>query len=210
MAHPAQAQSTAGSHTKIDRDWKPQTSFDQEFVVAYPREQVWEMFGRVKEIASCLSGVTLLGEPTADHAKGQIKIKIGPISTEFRGEADIERDVSSFSGRIVGAGSDARSSSATRGMISYQLLPRDDGRSTAVKVTVGYTLTGMLAQFGRSGIVQDVAARLTRAFVQNLETRLGGKTGAEPSAPAGLDAGSLVFGLIAEKIKAFFRRLFGS
>jgi carbon-monoxide dehydrogenase small subunit len=168
------------------------------------------MFGRVKEIASCLPGVTLLGEPTEDHANGQIKIKIGPISTEFRGEADIERDASSFSGRIVGAGSDVRSSSATRGMISYRLLPAGDGQSTAVKVTVGYTLTGMLAQFGRSGIVQDVASRLTRAFVQNLEARLDGKTDAVPATPAGLDAGSLVFGLIAEKIRAFFRRLFGS
>lgn len=209
-ARPVQAQPAAESRTKIDRDWKPQTSFDQEFTVAYPREQVWEAFGRVKEVASCLPGVTLLGEPTADHAKGQIKIKIGPISTEFRGEADIERDASSFSGRIIGAGSDVRSSSATRGMISYRLLPAGDGRSTTVKVTVGYTLTGMLAQFGRSGIVQDVAARLTQAFVQNLEARLGGKTDAAPVTPAGLDAGSLVFGLIAEKIRAFFRRLFGS
>ena len=207
---PTQAQPAAGYRTKIDRDWKPQASFDQEFVVAYPREQVWEMFGRVKEIASCLPGVTLLREPTADHAKGQIRIKIGPISTEFRGEADIERDARSFSGRIVGAGSDVRSSSSTRGMISYQLLPVGDGRSTSVKVTVGYTLTGMLAQFGRSGIVQDVAARLTQAFVQNLEARLGGKSDAAPATSAGLDAGSLVFGLIAEKIRAFFRRLFGS
>jgi len=207
---PTQAQPAAGYRTKIDRDWKPQASFDQEFVVAYPREQVWEMFGRVKEIASCLPGVTLLREPTADHAKGQIRIKIGPISTEFRGEADIERDARSFSGRIVGAGSDVRSSSSTRGMISYQLLPAGDGRSTSVKVTVGYTLTGMLAQFGRSGIVQDVAARLTQAFVQNLEARLGGKSDAAPATLAGLDAGSLVFGLIAEKIRAFFRRLFGS
>jgi carbon-monoxide dehydrogenase small subunit len=207
---PAQAHPAAAPRSKIDRDWKPQASFDQAFVVAYPREQVWEMFGRVKEIAACLPGVTLLGEPTADHANGQIKIKIGPISTEFRGEADIERDASSFSGRIIGTGSDVRSSSATRGMISYQLLPAAGGGSTTVKVTVGYTLTGMLAQFGRSGIVQDVASRLTQAFVQNLEARLGGKTDAVSATPAGLDAGSLVFGLIAEKIRAFFRRLFGS
>jgi carbon-monoxide dehydrogenase small subunit len=209
MAHPAQAQSAAGPHTKIDRDWKPQASFDQEFVVVYPREQVWEMFGRVKEIAACLPGVTLLEEPAADHAKGKIKIRLGPISAEFRGEADIERDASSFSGRIIGAGSDMHSSSSTRGMISYRLLPAGDGRSTVAKVTVGYTLTGMLAQFGRSGIVQDVAARLTQAFVQNLEARLGGKTDTVHAAPAGLNAGSLMLGLFAEKIRAFFRKLFG-
>jgi carbon-monoxide dehydrogenase small subunit len=206
----ASAQRQRETRVVIDPDWKPQASFDQEFIVAYPRDRVWEMFGRIREIASCMPGVTLVGEPTADHAAGQIRIKIGPISTEFRGEANIERDERSFSGRIVGAGSDARSSSSTRGMIRYQLLPAEEGRATAVKVTVGYTLTGMLAQFGRSGIVQDVAARLTRDFVANLEARLGGKIGAEPAASAGLDAGSLVFSLLAEKIKAIFRRLFGS
>ncbi|HVT55180.1 MAG TPA: 2Fe-2S iron-sulfur cluster-binding protein [Xanthobacteraceae bacterium] len=205
---PARAQQEA--RVAIDPDWKPQASFDQEFVVAYPRDQVWEMFGRIREIASCMPGVTLLGKPTADHAAGQIRIKIGPISTEFRGEANIERYARSFSGRIVGAGSDARSSSATRGMIRYQLLPADEGRATAVKVTVGYTLTGMLAQFGRSGIVHDVAGRLTRDFVRNLEARLGGKAGTEPTASAGVDAGSLVLSLLAEKIKAIFRRLFSS
>jgi carbon-monoxide dehydrogenase small subunit len=207
-AAPARARQEA--RVTIDRDWKPQASFDQEFVVAYPRDRVWKMFGRIREIASCMPGVTLVGEPTADHAAGQIRIKIGPISTEFRGEANIERDERSFSGRIVGAGSDARSSSATKGLIRYQLLPADEGRATAVKVTVGYTLTGMLAQLGRSGIVQDVAARLTRDFVRNLEARLGGNGGTGPAASTGLDAGSLVFGLLAEKIKAIFRRLFGS
>jgi carbon-monoxide dehydrogenase small subunit len=95
-------------------------------------------------------------------------------------------------------------------MIRYQLLPAEEGRATAVKVTVGYTLTGMLAQFGRSGIVQDVAARLTRDFVANLEARLGGKIGAQPTASAGLDAGSLVFSLFVEKVRAILRRLFGS
>lgn len=207
-AAPAQAHREA--RITIDPDWKPQASFEQEFIVAYPRDRVWEIFGRVREIASCMPGVTLVGDPAADHAVGQIRIKIGPISTEFRGEADIERDERSFSGRIVGAGSDMRSSSATRGMICYQLLPVEEGRATAAKVTVGYTLTGMLAQFGRSGIVQDVAARLTRDFVRNLEARLGGKGGTEPAASTGLDAGSLVFSLLAEKIRAIFRRLFGS
>jgi carbon-monoxide dehydrogenase small subunit len=206
----ASAQRQRETRIVIDPDWKPQALFDQEFIVAYPRDRVWEMFGRIREIASCMPGVTLVGEPTTDHAAGQIRIKIGPISTEFRGEANIERDERTFSGRIVGAGSDARSSSATKGMIRYQLLPAEEGRATAVKVTVGYTLTGMLAQFGRSGIVQDVAARLTRDFVANLEARLGGKIGAQPTASAGLDAGSLVFSLFVEKVRAILRRLFGS
>lgn len=204
----SQSPSPASRKLVIEPDWKPQVSFEQNFVVAYPRQQVWDMFGRVEEVAACLPGAGLAGKPSADHAEGQIRVKIGPISAEFRGEADIERDDRTFSGRIVGAGSDARSNSSTRGMIRYRLLPSDDGRSTNVAMTIGYTLTGMLAQFGRSGIVQDVAARLTAAFVQNLEARLGGSTDS-PVADAKLDAGSLMLGLIADRIKALFRKLLG-
>ena len=216
-AAPARAASSApqmvsaASKTLIDRDWTPQNSFDQNFIVHYPREQVWEMFGRIQDVASCLPGASLIGEPKADHVNGQIRVKVGPISAEFRGQAEIERDEGSYSGKIIGAGSDARSSSSTRGMITYRLVPTSDGRSTEVAVNVGYTLTGMLAQFGRAGIVQDVAARLTAAFVTNLEARLGGKTAADlPAADAGLNAGSLVFSIIAGRLKDLFRRLFGA
>jgi aerobic carbon-monoxide dehydrogenase small subunit len=198
------------SKPPIDRSWTPQVAFDQSFIVNYPRRQVWDLFGRVQDVAACLPGASLIGEPTPEHVEGQIRVKVGPIAAEFRGEAAIERDESSYSGRIIGAGSDARSSSATRGMISYRLLPAADGQSTEVAMTIGYTLTGMLAQFGRAGVVQDVAARLTAAFVQNLEARLGGKAVADSSvADGGLDAGSLLLSIVAGRLKALFRKLFG-
>lgn len=210
-APPMSQMAATASKAPIDRDWTPQNSFDQNFVVHYPREQVWEMFGRVQDVASCLPGASLVGEPTADHVTGQIRVRVGPISAEFRGQAEIERDESSYSGKIIGAGSDIRSSSSTRGMITYRLVPTSGGRSTEVAVNVGYTLTGMLAQFGRAGIVQDVATRLTAAFVTNLEARLGGKAVADlPAADAGLNAGSLVFSVIAGRLKDLFRRLFGA
>jgi carbon-monoxide dehydrogenase small subunit len=195
----------------IDRDWKPQVSFEQSFVVHYPRQQVWDFFGRVRDVAACLPGASLVEEPTDNHAEGKMRVKIGPITAEFRGEADIERDEKTYSGKIIGAGSDVRSSSSTRGMINYSLRPSDGGRATEVAITVGYTLTGMLAQFGRSGIVQDVASRLTAAFAQNLEARLGGKALEDlPVSGEGLNAVTLLLGLIRDCFKALLKRLFGS
>jgi carbon-monoxide dehydrogenase small subunit len=210
-APPLQSASTRKSRLSVDPTWIPQVSFDQNFVVNYPRHQVWEMFGRVREVAACLPGASLIGEPTPEHVEGQIRVKVGPIAAEFRGQAEIERDESSYSGKITGAGNAIRSNSATRGVIGYRLLPARDGKSTEVAVTIGYTLTGMLAQFGRPGIVQDVAARLTVAFAQNLEARLGGKATADlSSGGGGLDAGSLIFSVVAGRLKKLFTRLFGS
>jgi carbon-monoxide dehydrogenase small subunit len=193
----------------IDRDWTPQVSFDQNFVVDYPRQQVWEMFGRVRDVAACLPGASLTGEPTPEHVEGQIRVTIGPIAAEFRGEAEIERDESSYSGKITGAGNAIRRNSTTRGMISYRLLPSGDGQSTEVALTIGYTLTGMLAQFGRPSIVQDVAARLTAAFAQNLEARLGGKAASGLSSGDGrMKAGSLIFSALARRLRERFGRRF--
>jgi carbon-monoxide dehydrogenase small subunit len=191
----------------IDRDWVPQMSFDQSFKVGHPRPQVWAMFGRVAEVAVCLPGASLNGDPTAERVEGQMRVKVGPISAEFSGAAEIERDDGSYSGRIIGAGNDARSKSTTRGAVTYRLLDADDGRSTVVQVTVGYTLSGMLAQFGRAGIVKDVAGRLTESFAKNLEARLSGSTQNAEASDAGLDAGSLVVSILVEKLKTALKSI---
>ncbi|MDW9790434.1 2Fe-2S iron-sulfur cluster binding domain-containing protein [Sinorhizobium meliloti] len=196
-----------------DDGWKPQTTFTQSFTVAHPADVVWEFFGRVGEVASCLPGASLTGEPVDGHVEGQIKVKVGPISAEFHGVADIARDETSRTGTIEGAGKDKRSNSATRGRIAYAIKEGDEPGETRVDVTIGFTLTGMLAQFSRSGLVQDVANRLISVFVQNLEARLRHR--AQGSAPerapvtAEFDAGSLVSAVILGQIKGFFAKLFG-
>jgi carbon-monoxide dehydrogenase small subunit len=131
---------------------------------------------------------------------------------EFSGTAQIERDISHYAGMIRGHGKDNRSGSATRGEIAYQLSPEGGGGSTRVDVTVGYTLTGMLAQFSRSGLIRDVANRLTAAFAKNLEARLGAGGGPEqdhPSPAAELNAGSLLISVVRDRLRRFVGRLFG-
>jgi len=106
------------------------------------------------------------------HVTGKMRIKLGPITTEFDGNATFERDASTYSGKVRGSGRAARSSSATRGAISYRLVSGNDAHATRVDIDVGYTLTGMLAQFGRTDLTRDIVSRITKAFVQNLEARM--------------------------------------
>ncbi|MBZ9810995.1 MULTISPECIES: xanthine dehydrogenase family Fe-S subunit [unclassified Mesorhizobium] len=194
--------------TKLDADWKPQMSFGQGFVVSHPPEAVWNFFGRIGEVASCLPGASLTGEPVDGHVEGRIKVKVGPISAEFQGVAGVTRDEASRTGQISGAGRDQRSNSATRGLIGYAVKQGANVGETKVDVTIGYTLTGMLAQFGRSGLVQDVANRIIEAFVKNLEAKLSGK-GAEVAVATEFDAGSLMSSVILGRIKGIFSALFG-
>ncbi|WP_424626991.1 xanthine dehydrogenase family Fe-S subunit [Bradyrhizobium sp. SYSU BS000235] len=201
---------SAASAARMDPDWKPQTTFTQSFVVAHPVDVVWNFFGDVASVAACLPGASLAGEPVDGHVEGQMKVKVGPISAEFQGIADITRDEATRTGTIIGSGKDKRSNSATRGLVGYAVKEGDTPDQTRVDVNIGFTLTGALAQFSRSGLVQDIAGRLIAMFVKNLEARLAGKSSGDmPSAEAGLDAGSLVFSVIKGRFQNLLKRLFG-
>lgn len=190
-------------------DFKPQASFEQSFVVAHPRDKVWEFFGDVPAVAACLPGASLADEPADGHVTGKMRVKVGPMAAEFHGAAEIARDPATWSGTILGSGRDARSDSATRGRITYRLMPADDPAATRVDVTVAYALTGAFAQFSRSGLIQDIANRLTQTFVQNLEARLAGGENATLKTSSELNAGALFFSALAGRVKAWFGRLFG-
>jgi carbon-monoxide dehydrogenase small subunit len=187
-------------------DFKPHVTFTHDFVVRHRREDVWAFFARTNDVAACLPGAAITGGDNR-NVTGKMCIKVGPIAAEFEGVAVVERDASNYSGIIRGSGRDQRSSSATRGSIVYRLVPGDDGRSTCVNIVVGYTMTGALAQFSRSALIQDIANRITQAFVRNLEARLAMPESAAPSPTVELNAGRLLLSVVGARLKAWWRKL---
>ena len=174
-------------------DFVPDKVFEERFTITAPPDKVFAMFDDIKEIAACLPGVALTGEPTPEHVEGLIRVKLGPISAGFRGAARIERDGATMSGRIVGTGNDQRSRSSTQGEIRYHLLPIDAGVATRVELAIGYSLQGILAQIAREGLVRDLAARLTADFARNLERRLSGAAELGPAQAKSIDGVALLF-----------------
>jgi aerobic carbon-monoxide dehydrogenase small subunit len=190
---------------------RPGTVLRQSFIVDHPRERVFAFFGRLDEVVACFPGAALTEAPRDGHVRGRLRIKLGPIAADFAGEADIERNPTGHRGVIRGHGRDARTNSTAGGEVSYVLIEQKAGAATRVDIEVGYTLTGPLAQFSRSGIVNDLAERLTTAFARNVETRLGGSadSSSAATAPSELDAGTLILSVIRTRIRRFFDRLLG-
>jgi carbon-monoxide dehydrogenase small subunit len=189
-------------------DFTPSTVLDLSFDVAHPPAKVFAMFDDIAAVASCLPGASLTGAPVPERVEGAIRVKIGPISANFNGAARVESDPATLSGRILGIGVDQRSRSQTQGEIRYKLLPLQNGASTRVELSIGYSLTGMLAQVGRSGLVRDLAARLIAEFAKNLDRKLSGDTGASARA-AELNGISLVFGLLRDRAARMLQRITG-
>ena len=185
-------------------DFTPSNHLEQHFEVAHPPDRVFAVLGDIAAVADCLPGVTLLAPPTPERVEGAIRVKIGPVAATFHGAARVERNSAEMSGRIVGMGMDQRSRSATRGEVRYHLVPLSGGK-TRVDLSLGYALTGILAQVGRSALVRDLASRLTADFASNLDRLL---SGAPPSRsgkePADLNGLSLLWGAVRTALARWF------
>ena len=102
-----------------------------------------------------------------------MRIKVGPIAADFHGTAEIDRDPCDAFGHDPGqrARPAQQLGDARRDPLSAAAAGRG---ATKVELNVGYRLTGPLAQFSRSDLVQDIASRMIAAFAQNVEARLSG------------------------------------
>ncbi|OPY98261.1 carbon monoxide dehydrogenase [Bradyrhizobium sacchari] len=186
-------------------DFTPATVLDQRFTLQHPPAKVFAMFDDIAGIAACLPGVSLKSPPRPERVEGLIRVRLGPIAASFEGAARIERDPATLSGRIVGIGTDQRSHSATQGEIRYRLLPLEGGAATAVELAIGYTLTGMLAQVGRPGLVRDLAKRLVAEFAANLDRHMSGMPSGQ-GAPAALSFWSIVSDVLRARIARILHR----
>lgn len=184
------------------------TTLEQSFQVNHPRETVWAHMDDIGRVARAMPGVALDEPVEGNKVSGRIAVKLGPISASFAGHGRLSRDDESHTGIVEGAGLDQDSASRARGRVTYTLIETDEG-GTQVDVKLAYALAGPLAQFSRGGLVKDVVARLADAFAQNLEAQISSPD-SEPVAAAELKAGSLIWSVIAARLRGLWNRLFGS
>jgi len=199
---------------RLDRHLHPEAVFDsslvlllQSFEVSCSPKDVWEFFGDIERVVRCLPGASLTRPPDGDRVDGKFSARLGPITATFTGAARIVRDDEKLRGVVLGAGNDRLSGSRAAGEIEYVLLPA--GGRTRVELVIRALLAGPLAQFGRSGIVEDLVSRVAQAFARNLEGRLmGSGSDIETPTSAPLAAGSLLRQVLATRLKAVLARLF--
>lgn len=159
-----------------------------EFVVNRPIEETWAVLTDVERIAPCMPGATL-EEIEGDLYRGVVKVKLGAISTAFRGQANfVERDDVNHRAVLHGEGRDTTGKGNADAMITATLTPIG-ASETKVVVATDLRVTGKVAQFGR-GIMGDVSKKLMAQFATNLNTMLDASGGAAAPAatPAKADA----------------------
>jgi carbon-monoxide dehydrogenase small subunit len=185
-------------------DFTPVNAIERYFEVAHPADRVFAAFGDIEDVASCLPGVSLTAPVRSGRVEGAIRVKMGPIVATFQGMARVERNPSDKSGRIIGIGADARNRSSTQGEVRYRVKPLDASR-TQVDLSIGYTLKGTLAQFGRPALIRGLAGTMIAEFANNLDRRLSSAPSVAESVPP-VDLNAL--SLLLRTVRAYFARWF--
>jgi hypothetical protein len=126
----------------------------------------WKVLLDIEGIAPCMPGAQLQ-EIDGDEYRGIVKVKVGPITAQYKGTATLA-EVDEAARRIVldAAGRDTRGQGNAKAKIVVTMS--DDAGGTRVDVVTDLSITGKVAQFGR-GVLDDVSSKLLRQFVENLE-----------------------------------------
>jgi carbon monoxide dehydrogenase subunit G len=142
---------------------------DNEFSVGVPVERAWQALTDLEALAPCMPGAELTGVDGDIH-RGKVRVKVGPMVSQFAGTARfVERDESAHHAVISAAGKDMRGGGNASATVDARL--RGEGAGTVVTVVTDLNISGRLAQFG-SGMIKEISEKLFAQFVANVETQL--------------------------------------
>jgi len=155
---------------------------NHQFTVAVPVEDAWRILTDVERIAPCLPGAQLQ-EIEGDTYRGVVKVKVGPIQAQFKGQASfIERDDSAHKVVLKGEGRDTTGKGNAAAVITAE-MPAVDASNPSVTVNTDLSVTGKVAQFGR-GAMADISDKLLAQFVVNLNALIAEQPATATPAPA--------------------------
>jgi carbon monoxide dehydrogenase subunit G len=155
---------------------------ENSFTVDAPIAEAWVLLTDLAEIAPCLPGAKLTDETDGVYSGG-VKIKVGPVTAEYKGSAEfVQKDDDAYRAVIDGRGRDTRGAGNAQALITAQMTAVGD--KTQVEIETDLKVSGKVAQFGR-GVMQDVSTKLLGQFADCLESKIG-----EPHAIEGIAAAS--------------------
>jgi carbon monoxide dehydrogenase subunit G len=141
------------------------------FVVKAAPEAVWSFLVDLPRVARCLPGAAIGERLDERTSTGTMTIKVGPVSSMYRGKVVLERlDPAARTAELVATGQDVRGKGGAdlRLTSTVKALPGGETEVTAVSLV---NVTGILAQMGR-GMIQDVSDEMFQIFSERMRAEL--------------------------------------
>src|SRR3954464_3187209 len=110
----------------------PAMDLTNEFRVPLAVDEAWIVLTDLERIAPCMPGTTLEGVE-GDEYRGTVKVKVGPMTAQYRGTARfLERDESTRRAVLRAEGKDTRGQGNAAATITATIAA--DGEGSSVKV----------------------------------------------------------------------------
>jgi len=145
------------------------------FELGAPVDAAWAYLLDVQKIAHCVPGASLTEVVDDKTYAGKIEVKLGPIAVSYKGRITMESiDLASHTVRVKAEGAETRGRGGASATMTAQLEPSDKG--TNVVMNTDLAVSGVVAQFGRTGIMQEVAQRMAQRFASCVDQELKAAT----------------------------------
>lgn len=185
---------------------------EHSFNVAAPPEAVWSALIDVHRVAPCLPGAQITEAADDGTYHGTFTVKLGPTTAVYRGTLKLASvDEGSRTARMSAKGTDKRGQGSASAEIVSTVAR--EGDAARVEIVTDMHITGRLARFGRSGMIEDISNRLLREFSACLQDRLAseprtaGPARVEQSDPARPIRGlSLFLSVLRDRLRRLFQR----
>lgn len=152
-----------------------------EFTVPVPAADAWRILTDLERLAPCLPGAQLT-EVEGEIYRGQVKVKVGPIVAQFKGQASfVSRDDDAYTASLKAEGRDTGGKGNASATITAKLVSTGPSSATCT-VDTDLNITGKVAQFGR-GALADVSDKLLLQFVDNLNALIASGSANTPGTP---------------------------
>ena len=180
-----------------------QVTLKNEFKIAQPIDKVWAFLTDPYQVAPCMPGAEILEQVNDTTFKGAMKMKLGPFTSQFKGEVVIEEmNAATHEIRMVGKGKDAKGTGNATMTITGKLVALPDG-GTEMQSSSDLVISGKIAQFG-SRMIEDVSKTMFQKFTDAFTARMSGE-----EAPGGDDNAVSVTEVAGTVVKGMVGRMFG-
>lgn len=186
---------------------------EERFEVKAPVDRVWKYLIDPARVVQCLPGAELLESLDEHTFLGAIKVKVGPLSMSYKGQAKfIEINEQTHQVRMVGEAREVGGSGSTKVTMLSTVASLGEGSEVVVNAEID--LVGKIVQFGR-GMIEEVSRQMFRQFSTCVKQQLEVTNQTQPTESVAanetkaVSAAPLAFHALWAIIVRFFKRLFG-
>ncbi|MDA1001082.1 MAG: carbon monoxide dehydrogenase subunit G [bacterium] len=144
--------------------------FNQEVIIAAPRQKVWDFIWDVEEFAACVPGVTSVEKVDEAHYNVRVEQKISFLKAQFNIQVVIVEQRAPEYIRTSGEGKDSKIAASLKqtNEVTLEALSEDE---TKVSIHSNVDVFGKLGSMGFS-VIKNQANKIFSQFAQNVKAKI--------------------------------------